>query len=239
MFLQSLDLGHYFRQSKMLIGVLIVVSVIGMAILAPVLSPHDPNSLSLRARLTPPVWNSGGSSEYLLGTDQLGRDLLSRIVFGARTSLIVGFLSVLTSGVLGTTLGLVAGHYGGWVDTIVMRVTDVIMALPFMLVALIVVALLGPSIRNIVVVFAVTAWPVYTKLTRASMLSVRENQYVEAARAIGVQDIRIMLRHMLPNVFSPLLVMISFEVARIITTEAGLGFLGLGCRLLIPPGETC
>ena len=194
MFLQRLRLGRYSRQSKMLIGAFIVISVVLMAILAPVLAPHDPNSLSLRSRLTPPAWSSEGNPEYLLGTDQLGRDILSRIIFGARASLAVGFLSVLLSGFLGTSLGLAAGYYGGWTDSIIMRITDVMMALPFMLVALIVVALLGPSLRNIVVVFAMTAWCVYSRLTRASMLSIRENQYVEAAKALGVNDLRIVLR---------------------------------------------
>ena len=223
--------GSRWRHAKTVLGVGIVVGVILVAILAPVLAPYDPDKLNLIHRLTPPSWDPAGSSKHLLGTDQLGRDLLSRIIYGARVSLLVGFLSVITSGVLGTLLGLIAGYYGGILDTVIMRVTDIQMALPFMLLALLVVALLGPSLPNIIVVFTITAWYIYTRVSRASTLSVREYQYVEAARALGATDLRVLLRHVLPSLLSTLLVAASFESARIITTEAALGFLGLG----VPP----
>jgi peptide/nickel transport system permease protein len=223
--------GSRWRHAKTVLGVGIVVGVILVAILAPVLAPYDPDKLNLIHRLTPPSWDPAGSSKHLLGTDQLGRDLLSRIIYGARVSLLVGFLSVITSGVLGTLLGLIAGYYGGILDTVIMRITDIQMALPFMLLALLVVALLGPSLPNIIVVFTITAWYIYTRVSRASTLSVREYQYVEAARALGATDLRVLLRHVLPSLLSTLLVAASFESARIITTEAALGFLGLG----VPP----
>jgi len=225
-------LARYARRyGKLIVGSTLVLAVILMAVLAPVLSRHDPNRVSLMARLDPPAWEKGGSSKSLLGTDQLGRDLLTRVMYGARISLVVGLLSVLTSGLLGTLLGLVAGYHGGWLDNLIMRLTDIQMALPFILLALLVVALLGPSLTNVVIVFTITAWYIYARVARASGLSIRENQYVEAARALGATDLSIIWRHILPFLMSPLVVTASFEAARIITTEAALGFLGLG----VPP----
>jgi peptide/nickel transport system permease protein len=173
----------------------------------------------------------GGKSSHFLGADQLGRDVLTRIMYGARISLLVGGLSVLTSGAIGLTVGILAGYYGGRFDNVMMRLTDVGMALPFILLALLVVALLGPSLRNVVIVFAVTAWPVYARVSRASAIAIRESSYVEAARGLGAADPRILRRHIFPFLISPLTVVASFEAARIITTEAALGFLGLG----VPP----
>jgi peptide/nickel transport system permease protein len=157
--------------------------------------------------------------------------LLSRIILGARVSLIVGIFSVLASGTLGTALGLFAGYYAGKVDSVIMRLTDIQMALPFILLALLIVAILGPSLRNIIIVFTISAWYVYARITRASTLSVRQMDYVQAARVIGASDARILIRHVFPALISPLVVIASFETARIITTEAALGFLGLG----VPP----
>jgi peptide/nickel transport system permease protein len=208
-----------------------VFAVIAVAVLAPVLSSHDPNRVNLMARLTPPAWQAEGNARNLLGTDQLGRDVLTRIMYGARISMAVGVISVLTSGLLGTLLGLIAGYAGGRLDNLIMRVTDIQMALPFILLALLIVALLGPSLTNVIIVFTITGWCVYARVTRASTLAIRENQYVEAARALGASDLRILWHHILPFLISPLLVTASFEAARIITTEAALGFLGLG----VPP----
>lgn len=220
-----------FRHGRLAIATGILVAIIITALLAPVLSPHEPNKVALAKRLTPPCWMAGGSRAYPLGTDQLGRDLLSRILYGARVSLTVGFISVLSSGTVGTALGLISGFYGGWVDKVIMRLTDIQMALPFMLMALLVVAMLGPSLPNIVIVFTVTAWYRYARVVRASTLSLREQDWVLAARACGVRNLRILVRHILPHVLSVLLVLSSFEIARIIITEAALGFLGLG----VPP----
>jgi len=225
-------LARYARRSgKLVFGSVLVLGVIAMAVLAPVLSRHEPNRVNLMARLTPPAWQAEGSVKNLLGTDQLGRDLLTRIMYGARVSLAVGVISVLTSGLFGTLLGLIAGYHGGRLDSLIMRLTDIQMALPFILLALLVVALLGPSLTNVIIVFTVTAWYVYARVARASALSIREDQYVEAARALGAADFRILWRHLLPSLVSPLVVTASFEAARIITTEAALGFLGLG----VPP----
>jgi peptide/nickel transport system permease protein len=227
-----LNLARYMRRyGKLVFGAALVLAVVVMAVLAPVLSHHDPNRVSLMARLTPPVWQAEGNAKNLLGTDQLGRDLLTRIMYGARISLAVGVISVLASGLVGTFLGLIAGYRGGRLDNLIMRLTDIQMALPFILLALLVVALLGPSLTNVIIVFTVTAWFVYTRVARASTLSIRENQYVEAARALGAADLRILWQHILPFLISPLVVTASFEAARIITTEAALGFLGLG----VPP----
>lgn len=229
----QLRLGGYRRYSRLMIGASIVLAVVTMAVLAGSFAPNDPNRVNLVARLTPPFWEEGGNLRYLLGTDQLGRDLLSRIIYGARVSIMVGILSVVTGGTLGTLLGLIAGYYGGRLDSLIMRLTDIQMSMPFMLMALFVVALLGPSLTNIVVVFIITAWFIYARLARASTLSVRENQYIEAARALGASDVRVLRRHVLPSLVSPLVVIASFEIARIITTEAALGFLGLG----VPPPD--
>jgi peptide/nickel transport system permease protein len=232
-FLENLRVLRYTRHAKLFVGGAFVAIVVVVATLAPLLAPHDPNSVQLRNRLVPPVWHTDGNAEYLLGTDQLGRDLLSRIIFGSRVSLFIGLFSVLSAGALGTLLGLVAGYYGRWLDSIIMRVTDVLMAMPFIVIVLIVVALMGPSLFNVVIVFTLTSWYVYTRIARASTLSLRESQYVDAARAVGANDLRILWRHILPNLFSPLLVMASFEMARIITAEAALGFWGLG----VPPPD--
>jgi peptide/nickel transport system permease protein len=158
----------------------------------------------------------------------MGRDLLSRILYGARISLVVGTLSVLSSGLMGTALGVIAGYYGGWVDSLLMRLTDIQMALPFMLLALLAVALLGPTLPNIVVVFALTAWYGYARVARASTLALCQQQWVGAAYAIGATHRRMICRHILPHLISPILVLGSVEMARIITAEAALGFLGLG-----------
>jgi peptide/nickel transport system permease protein len=221
-------LRHY---KKPLFGSGLVAAIVMMALLAPMLSSWDPNHANLLDRLTPPAWEVGGKASHPLGTDQLGRDILTRIMYGARISLLVGVLSVLTSGTIGTVMGIVAGYYGGRLDSLFMRLTDVGMALPFILLALLVVALLGPSLRNIIIVFTFTAWPVYARVGRASAISIRESPYVEAARGLGAADLRILRRHVFPFLMSPLAVVASFEAARIITTEAALGFLGLG----VPP----
>lgn len=222
---------RYARHNKLILGAIIVLSMVAVAVSASWLAPRDPNRVALMIRLTPPGWEPEGSAKNPLGTDQLGRDLLSRIIHGARISLMVGFFSVLTSATLGTFLGVTAGFRGGRLDGLIMRIVDIQLSLPFILMVLLVVALLGPSLRNIVMVFTVTAWMIYARVSRASCLSLREQQYVEAARALGAGDSRIVRRHILPHLISPLLVIASFEMARIITSEAALGFLGLG----VPP----
>ena len=227
------QLRRFLRNSKLLAGVVIVLAVVLAAVFAPLLAPQDPNKVDLRSRLVPPGGSVEAGSMSILGTDQLGRDLLSRMMFGARVSLTVGLVSVLGAGALGVSLGLLAGYYGGGVDSIIMRVTDILMSLPFILLALLVVGLIGSSLTNVVVVFSATSWYVYARMARVSTLSLKKSQYVDAARAAGARDWRILLRHILPNLLSPVLVIASFEMARIITAEAGLGFWGLG----VPPPD--
>jgi len=226
--------SHRFRShrfTQLWIGLVILLVLVAVAVFAPQIAPHNPNAVQLHSRLTPPAWENQGDARFPLGTDQLGRDILSRIIYGSRVSMLVGLLSVLAAGILGTVLGLLAGYYGGFVGSLIMRITDMLMALPFILLALMVTALLGPTLRNVIVVFTITSWYVYTRLANASTLSLRQAQYVEAARATGDGTLRILLRHILPNLLNPLIVMATFEIGRIITAEAALGFLGLG----VPP----
>ncbi len=211
-------------------AVLLTIVTLG-ALFAPLLAPHDPLDSDIMARLTPPAWDPLGTAQYPLGADALGRDLLSRLIYGARVSLVVGFSSVLMAGLVGVALGVLAGYSGGTADRIIMIVVDIMMAFPLVLLALAVVALLGPSVVNMVIVFVATSWFIYARMARASTLGVRGRDFITAARVSGATDLRILLRHVLPNVAGPLAVVASFEVARIITTEAALGFLGLG----VPP----
>jgi len=228
-----MQLAHYRRYGRLVIGASIVLAVLTAASFSEWLAPRDPNRVNLIVRLTPPFWEEPGDVSYLLGTDQLGRDVLSRIIYGSRVSVMVGIFSVMVGGTLGTLLGLISGYFGGRLDNFIMRLTDIQLSMPFMLMALLVVVLLGPSLANIVVVFTITAWHIYARLARASTLSIRENQDIEAARALGASDFRILRSHVLPSLVSPLVVIASFEMARIITTEAALGFLGLG----VPPPQ--
>jgi len=201
-----------------------------MALLAPWVAPRDPYASTLLARLSPPPW-AGGPAGYLLGSDELGRDVLSRVIFGTRISLLVGLFSVIGAGIVGLTLGVVAGFYGGVADRIIMLFTDTMMAFPLVLLALAIVALLGPSLRNLVIVFIITSWVLYARMSRGATLELREREFVAASRALGASDLRLLVRHVVPNVLGPLLIVASFGIAQIITTEAALGFLGLG----VPP----
>jgi peptide/nickel transport system permease protein len=205
------------------------------AVLAPLIVPSPPTLVSLANRLRPPMTRDAAGVPHVLGTDQLGRDVLSRILYGARISLLVGVISVGVAGAIGFTAGLLAGYAGGAVDSAVMRIVDLQMAFPFILLALAIVALLGPSLVNVIAVFIVTSWPIYARTARASVLVVRSLEYVEAARGAGARPVRIVARHVLPNVLGPMLVVASFEMARVIIVEAAMSFLGLGIR---PPTPT-
>lgn len=216
-------------------GAAIFAVVVCCAVFANALAPANPVSQNIISRLQPPGWNAVGGRVAWLGTDSLGRDILSRLIYGARISLMISLASVACSGLLGTGLGLVAGYYRAWPEALIMRLTDLQLAFPFILLALAIIALLGPSIVNITIVFTVTSWPVYARVVRGSVLSVKEHDFVAAARAVGQDDRGILLRHIAPNVLSPLIVIASFEVARMIITESALGFLGLGVQ---PPTPT-
>jgi peptide/nickel transport system permease protein len=212
-------------------ALLLLCPILVMGIFASVLAPYDPNQLDTVARLSPPTLGFSGLGKHLLGTDQLGRDELSRMMYGTTISLTVGAVSVLFAGTLGLVLGMVAGYRGGWIDAVIMRVVDVVLSFPYILLAISIVAVLGASLRNIIIVFALSSWVVYARTVRGVVLGLRNKEYVVAARTIGCPGSRIMFRHLLPNVVSPLTVIASFELARIIVAEATLGFLGLG----VPP----
>jgi len=225
------------RYKRMIVGSVVLLFVLVAALLGPLLSSQDPTSQNLPLRLRPPLSSTseegrGGSrSYYILGTDHLGRDVTTRLFYGGRISLLVGLSSVALAAAAGLLLGLLAGNFGGAVDSVIMRIVDLQLAFPFILLALAVVALLGPSLQNIIFVFAITSWPIYARTVRPMALSIREKEFIEAARAAGAGHGRVIFRHILPNIASPLIVIASFEVAKMVIMEAAMGFLGLG----VPP----
>ena len=214
-----------------LASAIFLVVLLLSALFAGAVSPHDPAEGGLMLRNKPPLTTSPeGGFLHFLGTDALGRDQLSRLIHGARVSLAVGFASVVLSGTVGVLLGLIAGFYRGVVDDVIMRLVDTQMGFPSLLMALVVLYVLGAGVWNVVLVLAVTRWMVYARVTRGLVLSHREEVFVEAARALGCSDQRILLRHILPNLVSPILVLATLEVATMILTEASLSFLGLGIQ---------
>ncbi|ACZ40358.1 MAG: ABC transporter permease [Sphaerobacter thermophilus] len=212
-------------------GALMLVLVVIAAIAAPVLSDLDPRRGEILASKKPPAWSSGGSSEYLLGTDALGRDIYTRILYGARISLVVGIVAVLIAGAIGVTLGLISGYYGGRIDDIIMRIAEIQLAVPFILFAIAILAVLGQGLDKIIITLGVTGWVTYGRVVRGQVLSWKQAEFVEAARAIGARDLAIMVKHILPNTFASIIVIASFAVASTILAEASLSFLGLG----VPP----
>lgn len=218
-----------------MLGIVLAVPILAIALLAPVLNLPDPTSQDLMNTLSPPVWHAQGDAGNLLGTDHLGRDILSRIVWGARVSLFAAFGAALVAAFLGVVLGLLAGYYGGRLDNIVMRLVDIQLAFPLMLLALAIIAVLGPSIRNLVIVMALTSWVMHARLVRGITLSLRNREFIDAARALGSRDVRTIFMHVLPNVFSTVVVMFTLEVARMLLLESALSFLGLG---IPPPAPT-
>lgn len=209
-------------------GFLLLVVV--CAALAPVVAPHNPNAQDILNRLTPPFWTHGGTLRYLLGTDELGRDILSRLIFGARTSVIIGCSVTLIGMVAGVASGLAAGYLGGWLDTIIMRIVDIQFSFPALLMAMALVFALGASTKTIIIALSVDAWLPYARLGRSMVLSVRHTAYVEAAKVTGCSSRRLLLRHVLPNVVTPLVTLAVLEFARIVLAEATLSFLGLGIQ---------
>jgi peptide/nickel transport system permease protein len=215
-------------------GSLILLVVAVAALAAPWVAPHDPAKQSLLRRFTPPMWETGGNATYPLGTDQVGRDVLSRIVHGARISLLVGVAAVIVSLLVGVTAGLVSGFVGGKVDTIIGTVVDVTLSFPQILLALAFVAALGPSLVTVILVLGFTGWERYARVVRAEVLSLREKDFIEAARAMGIGSVRILLRHVLPNTFSSIVVLSTLQVAQAILQEAALSFLGVGSGRTYP-----
>lgn len=206
----------------LILSVAFLALVVVLAVAGPLLV-GDPNAQNLLRRLTPP-----GAGGHLLGTDQLGRDVLSRLVTGSRVSALVGVTAALLSGLIGSTIGIVSGYVGGWTDRLLMRLTDVQLAFPSLLLALAVIGFLGPSLTNVIVVLGITGWVSYARVLRSEVLSLRTREFVEAAQVIGVPSGRIMLRHMLPNVTGPLATILTLQVGTVILAEAALSFLGLG-----------
>jgi peptide/nickel transport system permease protein len=217
----------------LVVGLALVGGSFAAALGAPLLAPRDPQAADLRARLTPPAWLQPGSP-YLVGTDAIGRDIMSRIIYGSRVSLEVGLVSVVVSGVTGTSLGLIAGYYGGWWDELTMRLADLQLSFPFILFAIVVIAVLGPGLSQIIFVLAVTQWASYARLVRSETLVVREADYIQAAHAVGVSDGGIIWRHVLPNAVSAVSVLATLSVANNILLEAALTFLGLGVDPSVP-----
>jgi peptide/nickel transport system permease protein len=216
-----------------LIPTLILLSIGFVAIFANVLAPHNPEIGSLTARFRPPFWQYGGSSQYLLGADQLGRDVLSRLIFGARVSMVVGFTAVIFAGVVGTTLGILSGYLGGWVDQVIMRLTDTWLALPALTFAIFLAAIVGPSMWNIVIILGAVYWTRYARVIRGEVLSLKERDFVRLAIVAGCSKWTIMRRHILPNVLNSAIVLGTLMLGVVIVTEASLSFLGVG----VPPPE--
>jgi peptide/nickel transport system permease protein len=221
--LSSLRATRSLTTPSLVLGATILGAWILVALLASAVAPHDPLATVAGARQPP-------SPDHWFGTDRLGRDVLSRVIFGGRVSLLLGFISVAIGSVIGTLLGLVSGYYKGLVDTVTMRAVDAMLALPGILLALVVIAALGPSITNAMIAVGVSTIPRYARLVRGTVLSVREAAYIDAARLLGVRDYKIMLRHVLPNAAVPLLVLSTLEFGSAISVGAGLSFLGLGAQ---------
>jgi ABC-type dipeptide/oligopeptide/nickel transport system permease subunit len=232
--IQELSL-ELWRDKAAFFGVVIVVTLIVMAILAPLIAPYDPAIQDLRSRLQPPVWLAKGTWQHVLGTDHLGRDILSRVIHGGRVSLSVGAIVVLISGSFGVLMGLLAGYRGGRTDSFVMRWIDTQVAFPGLLLALIILAVIGPSMTTVIVVLSLNGWMVYGRITRSAVLSIRQNAYVECAEILGCKGSRVILKHILPNLTSPLITLAILEFARIVLAEAALSFLGLGIQ---PPATS-
>jgi peptide/nickel transport system permease protein len=221
------------RSPLRIVGFTLLFLFVVVALAAPILAPSDPNQGELTARLSPPAL-FGGDPAYLLGADGLGRDIVTRLMYGARVSLLVGLSSVAIAGTIGVTLGLLTGFYGGTLDAIVMRLADIQLAFPFILLAIAVLAVLGPGLWNVILVLGLGGWVGYARIVRGQVLSQKARDYVTAARTLGVPNRVIMFRHILPNCISPAIVIATFAVANNIIAEAGLSFLGLGVGIEIP-----
>jgi peptide/nickel transport system permease protein len=223
------------RRRTALFGLVVVMIVIVAALGASWIARYDPTEQDITNRLRAPGSQDAAGRAHLLGTDHLGRDILARMIFGARPALMVGFAAVAISGVLGMMVGLLSGYFGGRIDDVFMRLADVQLAFPFILLAIAVIGVLGPSLPVIIVVIGVSSWVVYARVVRGAVLSLREREFVQAALALGSRDGRVLLRHILPNAFTPWLVVATLDMARVIVIESALSFLGLGVQ---PPTPT-
>jgi ABC-type dipeptide/oligopeptide/nickel transport system permease subunit len=223
--------GEVARRPSALAGGVLLLIILLTSIFFPFFYSTDPLAVNLLDRFTPPAWQDAGTLAYPLGTDNLGRDILARLFYGSRVSLMVGFTAVLVAELVGITLGLISGYYGGKTDNFIMRIADIFNAYPFMLLTISVIAVLGPSTINLILILGISDWVTYARTIRGSVLSLKNKEFVESSRAIGTPHAVIIVRHILPNVISPLLVLGTLRVGSIIIWESGLSFLGMG----VPP----
>ncbi len=217
-----------------MIGLTFLILFVVMAVFAPQIAPHDPLEQDLLNMSAPPAWMEEGSQEHLLGTDNLGRDLLSRVIYGSRISIGISITGTILSCIVGTFLGTLAGYFGKWVDTLLGRIMDIQMSFPFMLLAIFIVAILGNGLFNIVIVAILTSWVRFARIARAEVLNIRSMEYIDAVRALGGANGRIIVRHLIPNIASSVIVIATLEMSKIVLMEASLSFLGLGVPPQIP-----
>ena len=216
-----------------LIPSLILLTILVVAIVAPMIAPHNPEVGVLGDRFRPPAWQTNGTTDHLLGTDHLGRDVLSRLIFGARISMIVGLMVIVVAGFIGTALGIISGYLGRWVDQVIMRVTDAWLALPALMLAIFLAAIIGPGVSNIIIILAAVWWTRYARVIRGEVLSVRERDFVRLAVVAGCSKWKIMRKHILPNVINSAIVLATLQLGQVIIAEAALSFLGVG----VPPPQ--
>jgi ABC-type dipeptide/oligopeptide/nickel transport system permease subunit len=226
----AVSLRRLWRFKWGLVASVVLAVIVGSAVFAPYFAPYDPLSVNIRHRLGPPAWMSGGDPAHILGTDQIGRDLLSRMIYGGRVSLAIGVAAVLISSTIGVLLGLSAGYFGRRLDWTIMTFINVMLTFPFVLLALAVIAVLGPSLINMIIVLGVADWPLYARVIRAETMAIREREFVLAGRAVGMSHFRIIFRQILPNLVSIIVVIATLQVARVIILESFLSFLGLGVQ---------
>lgn len=231
----ALTMYRLWRLKYSVMAALILLLIVATAIFAPLIAPHDPLEPDITARLRPPFWMENAAPTHPLGTDQIGRDILSRIIYGGRVSLTVGLLAVIIASSIGILLGLAAGYFGQWTDAVISTLVNIMLTFPFVLLALAVIAVLGPSFRNMILVLGITGWPLYTRVIRAETMNLKEREFVMAARAAGMTHLRIIFSQILPNLLSIIIVIASLQVARMIILESFLSFLGLGVQ---PPTPT-
>ncbi|MAP39877.1 MAG: peptide ABC transporter permease [Dehalococcoidia bacterium] len=213
--------------------ILMIVLVIP-AIFAELIAPYDPVANSLRDRLLPPFWMDGGSLDHVLGTDKVGRDILSRLIYGSRVSVVIASISIVVGGLIGTSLGIIGGYFGGWVDSLIMRAVDISLSIPIILLGLVLVAALGPSRSTVIIVVVILLWSRYARLARGETLAVRTQDYIARARVSGASHTRIMIHHIFPNIFNSIVVLATLQVGFVIILEATLSFLGAGIPRPIP-----
>lgn len=222
--LWTLSYRKFCRNRTAMIGVVILLFFTVVAFLAPYISPYDPLEQSFIKSLLPP------SKEHFFGTDEFGRDLFSRLLYGARISLQIGFISVTISLVIGVTLGLIAGYYGSWLDMVIMRVMDLMLCFPYILLALVIMAILGPGLYNAMIAIGIVYIPTFARIVRSSVLTIKEEEYIKAVKSLGAGDLRILLKHVLINAMAPIIIQATLSIGRAIINAAGLSFLGLGAQ---------